>query len=67
MDGNADMEAVIAEALESAGVSGLCREGCLELAVDRLRRRHPEIDSAAAWALVNAVSERMDKESKRGG
>jgi hypothetical protein len=67
MDRNAEIEALILEALESAGMSGLCREGCLELAVDRLRQSHPEIDSGAAWALVNAVSESMDKNTERGG
>jgi len=62
-----DIEAFVAETLESAGMSGLCREGCLELAVDQLRRRHPEIDSASAWSLVQAVSERMDKNRSQGG
>jgi hypothetical protein len=66
MEPDAEIDALILEALESAGISGLCREGCLELAVDRLRRSHPEIDGALAWTLVNAVSERMDKKSGRG-
>lgn len=61
-----EIGAFIADALESAGVSGLCREGCLELAVDRLRRSHPEIDSASAWTLVRVVLERMDKKTGRG-
>jgi hypothetical protein len=56
-----EIRTFIAHTLESAGVSGLCREGCLELAVDQLRRSHPEIDSASAWTLVRAVSDRMDK------
>lgn len=60
-DGDHEIEAVIVAALESAGISGLCHEGCLELAVDRLRREHPEIDSASAWALVNAVDEKINK------
>jgi hypothetical protein len=67
MDRTAEIETLIVESLESAGMSGLCREGCLELAVDRLRQSHPEIDNAAAWALVNAVSERVDKNTERGG
>jgi hypothetical protein len=61
MDGDDRIATLIAETLESAGISGLCREGCLELAVDRLRRAHPEIDGAAAWALVQAVDERLNK------
>jgi hypothetical protein len=60
-----EIGAFIANALESAGVSGLCREGCLELAVDQLRRSHPDIDSASAWNLVRTISDRMDK--KTGG
>jgi hypothetical protein len=61
MEGNSAIEAFIAETLESAGVSGLCREGCLEFAVDRLRREHLEIDSASAWALVRAVDEKINE------
>lgn len=54
----AELTALIAEALESAGTSGLCREGCLELAVDRLRSLYPEIEPAVAWALVREVEEK---------
>lgn len=54
----AELVALITEVLESAGMSGLCREGCLELAVDRLRRRYPRIDSAAVWALVRETEEK---------
>jgi hypothetical protein len=45
----------IHESLESAGMSGLCREGCLEVAVSQLRLRYPEIDTDTAWALVRAI------------
>lgn len=45
----------VRERLESAGTSGLCREGCLEVAVGQLRLRYPEIDAATAWAWVRAV------------
>jgi hypothetical protein len=41
--------------LDSAGTSGLCREGCLEVAVGQLRLRYPETDAATAWAWVRAV------------
>jgi hypothetical protein len=47
--------AFIRESLESAGASGLCREGCLEVAVGQLRLRYPEIDATTAWALVRAI------------
>jgi hypothetical protein len=62
MDETPEIEAFIADALQEAGMSGLCREGCFELAVDRLRREHPEIDAEKAWALVRSVD---DKTSKR--
>jgi len=61
MDESPEIEAFIADALQSAGMSGLCREGCLELAVDRLRREHPEIDAGRAWALVRSVDEKTSK------
>jgi len=51
--------AFVAETLESAGAGGLCLEGCLELAVDQLRRRHPEIDRETAWRLVRTVSDEI--------
>ena len=54
-----DLPAMIAATLESAGISGLCREGCLELAVDQLRKAHPDIDSDSAWALVRLVDASM--------
>lgn len=59
--GSDDLAALIADALQGAGMSGLCREGCLDLAVDRLRHEHPEIDAERAWALVRAVDEKMNK------
>ena len=54
-----DFTAMIAATLESAGISGLCRDGCLELAVDRLRKARPDIDSDSAWALVRLVDKSM--------
>lgn len=54
-----DLTAMIAATLESAGISGLCRDGCLELAVDRLRKERPDLDSDSAWALVRLVDESM--------
>jgi hypothetical protein len=54
-----DLMAMIAAALESAGMSGLCRDGCLELAVDRLRKARPDINADSAWALVRLVDESM--------
>ncbi|HTI85671.1 MAG TPA: hypothetical protein VL966_03630 [Alphaproteobacteria bacterium] len=50
----------IREQLESAGMSGLCREGCLEVAVSQLRLRYPEIDTDNAWALVRAIDSKSD-------
>jgi hypothetical protein len=54
-----DLMATIAAALESAGISGLCRDGCLEFAVDRLRKARPDLDSFSAWALVRLVDETL--------
>jgi hypothetical protein len=41
-------------------MSGLCREGCLEVAVSQLRLRYPEIDTDNAWALVRAIDSKSD-------
>ena len=57
--GPADVTAIIAATLESAGVSGLCRDGCLELAVDQLRKVRPDLDAGSAWALVRLVDESL--------
>ncbi|MGE5538492.1 MAG: hypothetical protein ACM30I_07725 [Gemmatimonas sp.] len=50
-----EVAAFIHDALESAGVSGLCHEGCLEVAVSQVRLRYPEIDTETAWSLVRAI------------
>jgi hypothetical protein len=52
----------IRQALESAGASGLCREGCLEVAVGQLRLRYPEIDAETAWAVTRAIDAKNDAE-----
>lgn len=57
-----EVGAFIREQLESAGMSGLCREGCLEVAVSQLRLRYPEIDPDNAWALVRAIDSKSDAE-----
>ena len=59
-----DVAALIAVALESAAISGLCREGCLEVAVDRLCKAHPEIDSGSAWAFVYLIDETIRAQDK---
>lgn len=46
---------LVAETLEEAGMSGLCLDGQIDLAVDRLRRAYPEMDAASARATVLAV------------
>jgi hypothetical protein len=50
-----EIAAFVRDTLESAGTSGLCREGCLEVAVSQLRVRYPEIDPETAWTLVRAI------------
>ena len=54
--------ALISESLESAGIGGLCLEGRIDLAVDRLRREHPEIERDEALRLVRDVVERGNGE-----
>ncbi len=54
-----DSTAIIAAVLESAGVSGLCRDGCLELAVGQLRKMRPDLDAGSAWAFVRLVEESL--------
>jgi hypothetical protein len=57
------MMGFVAETLEEAGLSGLCLDGRIDLAVDRLRRQYPEMDAAAALALVRTV---VDKNGQGG-
>ena len=56
-----DLTAMIAATLESAGMSGLCRDGCLELAVDQLRKMRPDLDLASAWAFVRLVDKSLSE------
>jgi hypothetical protein len=43
----------IAEAMEAAGVSGLCEEGRLEIGLQEARRLLPQLDEDALRCLVN--------------
>jgi hypothetical protein len=54
-----NFERIVVMALEEGGMNGLCLEGRIDLAVDRLRRQHPEVDAGAALALVRIVLDRQ--------
>jgi hypothetical protein len=43
----------IAEAMEAAGVSGLCEAGRLEIGLQEARRLLPQLDEDALKCLVN--------------
>ena len=52
MDENA-LRALAAETLEEAGLAGLCREGRLDLACDRLRAAAPDLAPRRIRMLVD--------------
>ena len=55
-----DAEAVtrcVREAMDMAGVHGLCREGCIEAAVGAVRALRPDWPAAAALAVVRRIAE----------
>jgi hypothetical protein len=54
------LEQIVIAALEEGGINGLCLEGRIDLAIDRLRREHPEVDAVLASALVRAVLDRQE-------
>jgi hypothetical protein len=43
----------VAEAMEAAGISGLCEEGRLEVGLQEARRLLPQLDEDALKCLVN--------------
>ena len=50
-----ELTASVLAAMEQAAISGLCREGQLEIAVQTARDLRPELDSAELLALVTAI------------
>jgi hypothetical protein len=50
-----DPTAIMVEALEQAAISGLCREGQLEIAVQEARKLRPDIGDDALYELAETV------------
>jgi hypothetical protein len=48
----------VIEAMEQAAMSGLCREGQLEIAAQTARELRPDLASAALLALVTEIYDR---------
>lgn len=46
------------EAMEQAAISGLCRDGQLEIAVQEGRKVRPKLDNTALLALAELALER---------
>ena len=51
------VERCVREAMDTAGVHGLCREGCIEAAVGAVRALRPDWPAAVALAVVRRISE----------
>lgn len=47
-----DLATAMIAAMERAGISGLCREGRLEIAVQEGRALRPDLSDAALFALA---------------
>ncbi|MDP6574572.1 MAG: hypothetical protein QGI06_13800 [Rhodospirillales bacterium] len=50
-----DLTAAILEAMEQAAMSGLCREGQLEIAVQEARKVRPDLGDDELFELAKAV------------
>lgn len=50
--------ATILDAMEQAAMSGLCRDGQLEIAMQVARRLYPEMSEAELLAIAEAVYKR---------
>ena len=51
-----ELTAKVIDAMEQAGISGLCREGQLEIAAQAAREFRPDLTSAELLALVTALA-----------
>lgn len=47
-----DLSATIRDAIEQAGISGLCREGRIEIALQVARTARPDLDDEELLELV---------------
>jgi hypothetical protein len=59
MDREKAIRRMIVEALEEAGMSGLCRDGQRELALGRLLTAMPDLEPGRAEVRVDAVLAEM--------
>ena len=53
----ADLIARVVAAMEQAAISGLCREGQLEIAMQTARELKPDLSSAELLAMVTTIYE----------
>ena len=54
-----DLTSIILEALEQAVMSGLCREGQLELAVQEAKKMRPDCSDFELLALADAIAQKQ--------
>ena len=52
-----DLTAILLEAMEQAAISGLCREGQLEIAVQEARKVRPDLSDDELLELAKTVHE----------
>ena len=51
-----DITAILLEAMEQAGISGLCREGQIEFAVQEAQKYRPDVSRARLFQLAEAAA-----------
>jgi hypothetical protein len=51
-----DITAILLEAMEQAGISGLCREGQIEFAVQEAQKHRPDVSRAMLFQLAEAAA-----------
>jgi hypothetical protein len=57
-----ELAARIIDAMEQAAISGLCREGQLEIGAQTARELRPDLDSNELLALVTAIYEQQQRQ-----
>jgi len=57
------MTRAVVAAMERAAISGLCREGQLEIGAQKVRELEPEIDRGEAFALARAIDKTRNADS----
>ena len=54
------MSRAVVATMREAAISGLCREGRLEIGAQKVRELAPEIDRDEAFALASAIDAGLD-------